>query len=107
MKKVSKEKINPLKIKKNIFLPLIFFALLGLTVSILITKLNYDIEKLNSHESSFCHVSEFLDCDKALVSPYAKVGPFFTSELGIFYYLFLTLGFLFVWRRQRSRHQAT
>ncbi|MBX7149562.1 thioredoxin domain-containing protein [bacterium] len=107
MKKNRNKNTVPIRLKNKIFISLISLSLLGFMVSLVITKTHYDADQSGSQKSSFCHISEFLDCDKALASPYAKLGPFLISELGVFYYLFLSLGFLFVWRWQRSRRETT
>lgn len=50
-------------------------------------------------EKSFCHVSEFIDCDTAMASRYSRIktpyGTILTSELGILYYLLVALGLLY------------
>ena len=86
---------------KKIFLLLLAFTLLGLVSSILMTQLHYKIGAAGLEERSFCHVSEFFDCDAALASRYSKIqtrfGTFLNSELGILYYLLVGCGLLYAW----------
>lgn len=73
------------------------------------TQLHYKMGGAGLEEKSFCHVSEFFDCDAALASRYAKVqtrfGTFLNSELGILYYLLV--GFGLVYSLVSERREST
>lgn len=83
--------------KKKIFISLLFFALLGLVASILLTQLHYKSGGMGLDERSFCHVSDFLDCDTVLVSRYSTIASIPNSEIGILYYLLVAIGIFYSW----------
>ncbi len=85
--------------KKNVLILLVAVALAGLLASILMTRLHYKMASKGLEERSFCHVSEFFDCDSALASRYSHfdtgikaVGTIVTSEVGALYYALVLLG---------------
>ena len=88
---------------KKIFLALCLFALAGLIASAVMTKMHADLERQGFVQKSFCNVSEFVDCDTALASRYAKVAGVPTSRLGLLYYLFFILAALYAWVADGSR----
>ncbi len=97
---------------KKTFVVLLVFTLLGLLSSILMTRLHYKLGTQGLDEKSFCHVSELFDCDSALASRYSKIetpyGVFLNSEMGIIYYLLVTLGLLYAWiSSDSSKRNAT
>ncbi len=83
--------------KKKIFIWLLFFALLGLVASLLLTQLHYKSGGMGLDERSFCHVSDFLDCDTVLMSRYSTIASIPNSEIGILYYLLVVIGTLYAW----------
>lgn len=85
------------------FLVLLFFTLLALAASISMTHLHYQTAGRGFDNRSFCHVSDFFDCDTALVSEYARIGNFLTAELGIIYYLLVAIGILFALFDEKHR----
>ncbi len=82
---------------------LLVAALIGFVASVLLTRLHYKIGAKGFEEKSFCNVSEFIDCDAAIASRYAKAGPFLTSEIGIIYYLLVSGMILFAWFSEKWR----
>lgn len=75
---------------------ILLLACLGLIVSIVIIRVHYQIS-LNPGDMSFCHISDAIDCDAVLSSPYVKLGPFFNAELAFGYYLILIWGLFEAW----------
>ena len=71
------------------------FALLGLGASVYLTKIHYTVDREGLNEKSFCHVSEFVDCDSAVASRYSHLHtPIMmipTAELGIIYYVLVVI----------------
>lgn len=88
------------KSTRNIFLVIFLLTLLGLVVSVVLIRLHYQIS-MNPGEKSFCHISDLIDCDAALASPYAKLGPIFNAELGFGYYILFLCGMLAGWGSKR------
>lgn len=85
------------------FLVILFFVLLGLVASAIMTQMHARLEREGFQEKSFCNVSEFVDCDTALASRYAKIGGVPTSQLGLLYYLFFFFATLTAWFSANSR----
>lgn len=82
---------------KKIMVSLLLVAAAGLAASIVMTSIHYKMGEVGMDERSFCHVSDFFDCDSVLASRYAKLGPFLNSELGILYYFLVFVGVLYAW----------
>lgn len=80
---------------KKFLIALVLVALAGLATSIVMTRIHYQMGGVGLDARSFCHVSDFFDCDSALASRYAKMGPFLNSELGILYYVLVLAGLLY------------
>jgi protein-disulfide isomerase/uncharacterized membrane protein len=91
---------------KKTFFGLLIATLLGIIASILMTQLHYQIGGVGFEEKSFCHVSDFLDCDTALASRYSQfntpAGVILTSELGIIYYFLIAFGLAYAWSSSQS-----
>lgn len=72
---------------------LLGLAVLGLIISVLLVRIHFQIS-VDPESKSFCHISDWLDCDAVLASPYAKMGPVFIAELGCGYYILFICGLL-------------
>ncbi|MBI2982101.1 MAG: thioredoxin domain-containing protein [Deltaproteobacteria bacterium] len=88
---------------KKTFLALLFFSLLGITASAVMTKMHGDLEPRGFESRSFCAISEFVDCDTALASRYAKIGGIPTAQIGLLYYLFFFIAALYAWSSEKGR----
>lgn len=97
----------PMQKTQKIFLVLLVLSALGLTASLLMTKLHYGLNARGLEEKSFCNVSDFFDCDSALASRYSiirtRFGSIPTSELGTLFYLLAGFGFLYAWASAQRR----
>lgn len=88
---------------KKAYIVLLLTSIAGLAVSILMTKMSYQMGAMGLDEKSFCHVSDLLDCDSAMASRYAKIGYFLNSEIGILYYFLVLAGVLYAWLAEDGR----
>lgn len=88
---------------KKTYISLLFFSLLGLIASILLTQLHFKAGGMGLDERSFCHVSEFFDCDAVLMSRYATIGSIPNSEIGVIYYLLVAIGLIYAWVSSNRR----
>ncbi len=88
---------------KNIFFALLLISLLGLASSVVMTRQHYKIQGIGFEEKSFCNVSEFIDCDTAIASRYARIGRIPNAEIGILYYLLVSLGILYAWFSEKRK----
>src|SRR3989338_6232794 len=84
-------------IVKKAYIVILLSAIVGFAISILMTKMHYQIGAIGLDERSFCHVSDLFDCDSAMASRYAKIGRFLNSEIGILYYILVLAGVLYAW----------
>lgn len=73
---------------KKVFSTILFLSVLGLIISIFMIRIHYQLS-VDPQKKSLCHISEKINCDTVLASPFAKVGPIFKAELNFSYYLFL------------------
>ncbi len=80
---------------KKTFIALFLIAFIGLAASLSLTRLHFKIAAEGFQEKSFCHISEFIDCDTVVASRYSFLGPVPTSELGIIFYALLLIGLLY------------
>ncbi|MFO1519231.1 MAG: thioredoxin domain-containing protein [bacterium] len=75
---------------------LILLALIGLGVSVYLTTKHFQVLiKGGLQKPSFCNFNEHFDCDSILMSDYATLGPFPLGGLGLVYFFYLTLAFLY------------
>lgn len=77
--------------RKGALYIIIIFSLVGIAGSWIATQRYFEIRKSGFEEKSFCNISEYVNCDTAFSSPYAKLGKIPVSGLGFFYYLWMTL----------------
>lgn len=87
----------------KLFVAILVCSLAGLVASAVMTRMHFGLTQGGFEEKSFCNVSEFVDCDTALASRYAKIGGVPTSEFGFLYYLFFTLAALYAWASEAAR----
>ncbi len=88
---------------RKAFFLLLFFAVAGLVASGIMVEMHRDLVRGGFEGKSFCNVSEFVDCDTALASRYAKVAGIPTAQIGLLYYLFFIGALLFAWIAERRR----
>ncbi|MDO8643981.1 MAG: vitamin K epoxide reductase family protein, partial [bacterium] len=90
-------------LNKKAVTAILLAGILGVLVSVVLTKQHYAVSQKGFQEKSFCSISEFIDCDVAMVSPYAKIFGIPTSELSLLFYLFVTLsaGYLLVSKKEK------
>ena len=88
---------------RKYFITILFFALAGLVVSVMMTRMHLHLAAGGFESKSFCNISDFVDCDTALASPYAKVAGIPNSEFGLLYYLFFILAILYAWGAEKGR----
>ncbi|MBI1909603.1 MAG: thioredoxin domain-containing protein [Deltaproteobacteria bacterium] len=81
--------------RKGAIVGLILVGLVGVLIAGITTSHHYKIAAAGFEEKSFCSLSEFVDCDVAIASPYSKVFGIPTSELGLLFFLFVTLASLY------------
>lgn len=84
---------------KKIIGVLLFFALLGLVSSSVMTKMHFKLATQGLDEKSFCHVGDVFDCDAALASRYSKIetpyGVILNSELGAIFYTLVAVALIY------------
>jgi protein-disulfide isomerase/uncharacterized membrane protein len=71
---------------KKAFLASIVVAILGMIDTALLTAQHYRIANEGLMQKSFCTLSQLIDCDTALTSPYARTLNIPNSELGFLFY---------------------
>ena len=59
-----------------------FFALLSVCGHFYLAKRAYQLSAGLASQSTICHISENINCDQALLSPYAKIFDFSISDFG-------------------------
>lgn len=85
---------------KKIIPAILFLAVLGMIISVLMIQIHYQLS-VDPDKKSFCHISGTIDCDAVLASPYAKLGPFFNAELSFNYYLLIIAGIFTAWSAKK------
>lgn len=74
----------------------VLFSLIGTVSSVIATQRYFEIQKSGFEEKSFCTINEFINCDAAYASPYAKLGNIPISGLGVAFYLGMAALTLFI-----------
>jgi protein-disulfide isomerase/uncharacterized membrane protein len=85
---------------------ILFFSFAGLVASATMSKMHFDLMRGGFESKSFCNISEFVDCDTALASPYSKISGIPNSHLGVAYYLFFFFATLFAALSESNRKRT-
>ena len=72
-----------------------FFSLLSCLGHFYLAKRAYQLSAGLAEKSAICHISENINCDQALLSPYAKIFDFSISDFGFAFNLAVFLLILF------------
>ncbi|MCZ0931529.1 MAG: thioredoxin domain-containing protein [Oligoflexia bacterium] len=72
-----------------------FFALLSVCGHFYLAKRAYQLSAGLAKQSAICHINENINCDQALLSPYAKIFNFSISDFGFAFNLIVFLLILF------------
>ena len=73
-----------------------FFALLSSFGHFYLAKRAYQLSAGLAEKSAVCHINENINCDQALLSPYAKIFNFSISDFGFAFNLIVFLFLLFL-----------
>lgn len=86
----------------------VIFSLAGVVGSLLATHQYFQIAKSGFEEKSFCAINEFINCDVAYASSYAKLFGIPVSWLGFVFYLWmLALTFWILFKKTAEQELAS
>ncbi|MDO8461795.1 MAG: thioredoxin domain-containing protein [Deltaproteobacteria bacterium] len=84
-------------LRKGAIVGLILVGLVGVVISGVTTAHHYKIAGNGFEEKSFCSLSEFVDCDVAIASPYSKFLGIPVAELALLFFLFVSGASVYAW----------